>query len=325
MIRKITACVAFIIIFSTAYSAPKIDAEGAASTDFGKHPAKDQQEALFKIKNSGDADLRIARVIKTCGGCAEISISTMQVSPGQVSEIRLKIISSSLTGPYTKNFFVETNDPEQKFFKFTFTGNAVPLAEIKPSSIIYAGRLEVGKLYQQSFALVPSEKGVEFGEPAVDSNYPVKTVLSKKDNSYFLDFEFTPEKAQGEMRSRIKIPAVKPEGWKPLEIVVSANVGFQLVTVPGRIVLPSAKPDNPVEKDFQLRFAGENKKLEADMLSFENPDGAGFKVVRIDGNVIDLKGTFSPVFIEKLAQKGNIPVVFSIKGAEPATLVLTSE
>lgn len=312
-------------IITRAYSAPQVAADGEASADFGKHPAKNQQEASFKIKNTGDEDLKILRILKTCGACAEIKVSKDVIAAGEVADVTLKVSAYSLSGPYTKNFFVETNDPAQKFFRITFTGNAVPAAEIKPSALVYAGRLETGRTYKQSFQIIPTEKGTEFGEPEIESNYQVKASFNKKDGTSSLDFEFTPEKADGEMRCKIKIPVTKPEGWKQLEITIVANVSLKFIAVPGKIVLPE-KTDTPVEKEFQLRLAGgESKLLKDKMLSMDKLEGVEFKIMNIENNTFYLQGIFSCAFIDKLAGKKNIQVKFSIPDTEPATLDLSTE
>ncbi|OGV52640.1 MAG: hypothetical protein A2X45_16870 [Lentisphaerae bacterium GWF2_50_93] len=312
-------------IISTAYPAPQVAADGEANADFGKYPAKNQQEAFFKIKNTGDEDLKILRLLKTCGACAEIKVSKDEIKAGEVADVTLKVAAYSLSGAYAKNFFIETNDPAQKFFRFTFRGNAVPAAEIKPSTIVYAGRLETGKPYKQSFQIIPTLSGIELGEPEIESYYPVKASLNNKGDAFCLDFEFLPEKSEGEMRIKIKIPISKPEGWKPLEITIVANFSLKFIAVPGKIVLP-VKSDTPIENEFQLKLVGgEGKQLSEKMLSIDKPEGAEFKISNIENNIFAVRVIFSPSFIDKLAEKKNIPLKFSIPDTEPAMLDLSTE
>ncbi len=219
-----TSLVTFQILLFSVCAAPKIGVQGEATFDFGKHQSNQKKEAVFTIKNAGDGTLEIKSVNKTCGGCVEIGVSEKEILPAKTAEIRVALVPGTLSGPYTKNFFVETNDPAQKFTMFTFKGTAVPVAEIKPSNLMYIGRIELGTYCKREFLVVPLEKGTEFGEPLSECNYQVKITSSKSEKGLGVIFEFTPDKNAGDMKCKIKIPVLKPEGWPSLEIIVSASI-----------------------------------------------------------------------------------------------------
>jgi len=203
---------------------PKLSVAGQPSFDFGTHPSNHKKEAVFIIRNTGDSLLEIKGVNKTCGGCVEISVSEKEILPEKTTEIRLTLVPGTLSGPYTKNFFIETNDPEQRFFKFTFSGTAVSVAEIKPSNLMYIGKIDPGTACKRVFLVVPAEKGTVFGEPVAECNYPVNVSSSRSDKGLNIIFGFLPEKNIGDMKCRIKVPVLKPEGWPPLEIFISATI-----------------------------------------------------------------------------------------------------
>jgi len=203
---------------------PTAEVKGSSSHDFGTHPANHALEFVFEIGNSGDKTLVIKGVNKTCGSCVEVKVEKMQIPPGETSNINVKLVPGSLSGYYTKNFFLETNDPVKKFVMFRFSGNSVQVAEIRPSSLMHLGKIQIGTSCKRDFLAIPTNKDVEFGSPSVESNYPVALSSKIDDRGLGIAFEFTPEEDNGDMKCSIKIPLIKPEHWTPLEIILTADV-----------------------------------------------------------------------------------------------------
>ena len=241
-LASFTAIIIFVIyffIFSySTFAAPKVEIKGENNKSIGTHYVKDSPMCLFVMTNSGDETLTIKSVNKTCGGCVEISVSEKEIAPGKTAEIKVRLTPGTLTGPYSKNFFVETNDPKQRFTMFTFSGTSVPVAEIKPSNLMYMGRIDPGTSYKREFLIVPTEKGTEFGKPVAECNYPVEVSSSLNEKGLSVFFGFKPEKNLGNMKCQIKVPILKPEGWPPLEIIVSAAIAGNEVA---RDTIPSQK------------------------------------------------------------------------------------
>ncbi|MFA6569277.1 MAG: DUF1573 domain-containing protein [Victivallales bacterium] len=232
----------FAIVFSCpVYAVPTVKVSGDNNKSIGTHYGKDSKMCSFVIENTGDEPLAIKGVNKTCGGCVEISVSEKEISPGKTAEIKLKLVPGTLSGPYTKNFFVETNDPKQRFVMFTFSGTSVPFAEIKPSNLMYMGKMKVGTSCRREFLVVPTEKGTEFGKPEAECGYPVEVSSSSNEKGLSVFFGFIPEKNLGDMKCRIKIPVLKPEGWPPLEILISATIADP---VPPMSIVPSVNIAN---------------------------------------------------------------------------------
>lgn len=241
-----------IVTYATC-AAPIATTIGESNKSFGTHQGKDSPSCSFTIINTGNEVLVIKGISKTCGGCVKISVSEKEIAPGKTTEVNLKLSPGTLSGLYSKNFFIETNDPKQRFLMFTFSGTAVPFAETRPSNLMYLGRIEPGTICRREFLIVPTEKGVEFGETLTQSNYPVDVSSSLSDKGLNIFFRFLPEKNIGDMKCDIKIPVLKPEGWPPLEIIVSA-------TIAGRDDSPSLPlRDGGFSETTLPNAAGENK------------------------------------------------------------------
>ncbi len=212
-----------IVTYATC-AAPIATTIGESNKSFGTHQGKDSPSCSFTIINTGNEVLVIKGISKTCGGCVKISVSEKEIAPGKTTEVNLKLSPGTLSGPYSKNFFIETNDPKQRFLMFAFSGTAVPFAETRPSNLIYLGRIGPRSLCRREFQVIPNEKGAEFGEPKVECGYPVEVKSSSNEKGLSIFFGFTPGKNLGDMKCTIKIPVLTPSGWPPLEIIISATI-----------------------------------------------------------------------------------------------------
>ena len=111
---------------------PKVTVEGSPSVDFGRYPAKNSKEAVFKIANRGGTPLKIVRIRKTCS-CIEASCEKKQLEPEESAELRAVIAANSIRGPYSKTIYVETNDPEKRFLCLTVSGEAATVENAAPA------------------------------------------------------------------------------------------------------------------------------------------------------------------------------------------------
>jgi hypothetical protein len=89
---------------------------------------------------------------------------------------------------------------------------------------MYIGKIVAGASCRREFLVIPTEKGAEFGEPVSECNYSANVSSSPSDKGLNIFFSFLPEKNIGDMKCKIKIPVLRPEGWPPLEIIVSAAI-----------------------------------------------------------------------------------------------------
>lgn len=216
----------FVCAVFAVHGGPKIAVEGAAALPLGSFPAKDAIEGGFKISNAGDEELRIIALHKTCGGCIELNAEPAVLAAGEKGTISLKTVPGTLYGPFSKNFFVETNDPGMRLAMFTFSGDARPIALLKPSGTAYLGRMEPGSRVERSFLVEPLEKGVVFGKPVCEGAGAGNLELSSEAVEGGLALKLVVgTAAAGGLNCRVLIPVEKPEGWPPLEIAVAGSVG----------------------------------------------------------------------------------------------------
>lgn len=223
---KPVGLILFLLIAASINAAdnPEITVIGKSKIDFRTYPAKERKEAFFKIKNKGTGTLKIIKIRKTCG-CAEAKMDKMELKPEEVGTLKAVVYKDSIYGSYSKNVYVQSNDPKQRFLTLNISGKAIPILKVKPKENIYAGILPAGKEWTQEFLLEATEDGVEIGEVVVSGNLPAKTEITKKsDMQFFLKVTITPDIKVPIFKIQIKVPVSKPEGWKGVEIQIMGKV-----------------------------------------------------------------------------------------------------
>lgn len=83
--------------------------------DFGLIRYGDKVSHVYKIKNSGSADLEINKVATSCG-CTSAQTSKDNLSPGEEAELAVTYDSAVMSGAHAKGeqeriIYVKTNDP----------------------------------------------------------------------------------------------------------------------------------------------------------------------------------------------------------------------
>ena len=225
---KFSLCFAYFVAASSLLATPKAEV-AKKSWNFGTFEAKEKQTATFVIKNAGDAPLKLLKIRTTCG-CSEVKKERDELKPGESGKITASIKSNGITGPFSKNFYVQTNDPKQRLLCLVMTGKALPLFEIKPKDSIYAGRLKAGKEWKREFIIVEKQldgknPSLEYGAPTVTGPHTFDVGLAEKmkDNKRLIILKVTPTKP-GRFKSVITIPITSPSGWKPITLIISGTI-----------------------------------------------------------------------------------------------------
>jgi len=110
----------FFVICSLVYAGPHITCEKPA-WDFGKVKEGVKVEHAYRVKNVGDETLEIERVRASCGCTAASPVSKI-LKPGEETDILTSFDTANRYGKQTKYVYVHCNDPENKMFKLTISG-----------------------------------------------------------------------------------------------------------------------------------------------------------------------------------------------------------
>lgn len=301
---------------------PEIEVVGPDSIDFGKYPAIEKKTAKYTIRNAGKETLKILKIRKTCG-CASATSDKTVLEPNETANVEVVILPNSIFHLYSKNTFVESNDPHNKFLKLNVAGNAIPLVEIKPNDTLHAGRIKTNVEWSQSFDLKGNEPNVKLGNIETKSNYLVETTLTKmeqeKDSHYSLNVKLLPPSESGDFKCSIYVPVLTPSNHPPLKIIVSGNIGYELAAVPG--IARLSVSEEPQTRSIVMRVIGQRSRvLEPEELVLPKRDDVSFEV-NSEKNGLLVTATFSPEFSKTLLTEEIIPLEFSVPGASSAKLI----
>lgn len=309
----------------SCYSAPKIEVIGFAVHDFGKYPASEQKSATFVIRNAGDEILKIVKVRKTCG-CSSASADCTEVKPGQTCKVHVSIHAGSVSGQYAKKVYVESTDPKKRFLKLVVKGQAVQLVEVRPRSQVYVGRLPLNNEWKQTFQLREHLGEVGYGEPVVESTYPVDVALGSKrgTNSYrSLDVTLRPPTTSGDWRCAIRLPVLEPPNQKPIEVKLTGTLGSTLFALPSQLKV--TRSGEHAAAQVKLRLASPtDTQLNSELLQWPQIQGVQWRASETEKqNIVNVFVTLSPEFFVRIREKDKVVMEIGYPDAVKAALTCT--
>jgi len=148
------------------------------SWDFGEITPDELPTHIFKFENMGDEVLIIEGSKVSCESCIDPIISTRELDPEEVGEIKITVNSLDMIGRFTKRIYVESNDPVNPQVTIIVSGfikeKDKPAAQIQPQpqpqtpfrvGISYFNQGEYDK------AIIEFEKSIELDENHTESYY----------------------------------------------------------------------------------------------------------------------------------------------------------
>ncbi len=322
MARRVFSSIAVALLLtaqSFAADQPKAVAQPTA-IDFGSYQANESKRAEFKILNAGASELRILRIGRTCG-CAEVSIAAMAVPPGASVTAHVEMRPESISGPFAKNVFLETNDPACKLLQIQVSGNAVPLYEIKPKDSIDLGRLKDGEKRRLSFNIYPTGgTHIELEDPKLESTHKSSAKLAKAaDSSWILDLEVEAEPAKGDIKLKAVLPIKSPQGWKSPEILVTGRAGLEIAATPTNANAMLLQNGDAIVR-FEVRVLGASGPAIASM-KVSSPEGVVPGMELDDSGKIRLSIKLDSVALNKLHEDGAITLHVDYPGSSNSLLL----
>ncbi len=326
--RSVYVCLCLAgLLNAEEVKSPKLEVISAARVDFGKYNAWEKKVASYAIKNAGNADLKIISIHKTCG-CASATTSKSIIKPGEEAAVEVVILPDSIFGAYSKNTFIESDDPNSKLTCVNVSGQALPFMEIKPSEGIYLGRIPTNSIITQSFELSSTVSGIKLGDPKLDGNREAEATLTSLDaqRSLYKLNVVTKQLAQsGDVRLSLMIPVVSPTNHASLKLSISAKIGDELCIIPGILRLPVS--DTPLQRTVTLRILGKpGMSLDPASITLPEYKGVTCKTKKdISGLGVDVDMTFEPAFTKDLFANQVLTLDFGAKGLSSAGVVFKTK
>jgi hypothetical protein len=137
-----------------ALAAPRIQVEPLL-WDFGTATNIPEITRDFTVRNAGDAELQINRLVSSCDACLRAAIDKTKIPPGGTAVIHSQLNLRALEGPITRTITVYCNDPDNSPLVLGLTGIVVPVYQVTPREITMdlsqgqrIGVAEIAPLYQ---------------------------------------------------------------------------------------------------------------------------------------------------------------------------------
>jgi len=133
--RLMTMTVSLLLVAGTRIlAAPQIVVDQPIY-DFGSITNGSQILHDFAIRNAGDAELEIDRVVSSCAACLQASLEKTRIPPGGESVLHARLDLRSLDGTVSRVLSVYCNDPNSNPLVVGLTGVVVPFYQVTPTEI----------------------------------------------------------------------------------------------------------------------------------------------------------------------------------------------
>jgi len=129
------------------WAAPRLESENP-KVDFGRVREGASVTQVFRFRNVGDATLVISGVRTSCG-CTAAVLSSREIPPGEVGEVRAIFRSNGFRGRVIKTVTLSVNDPQRREVSFQLTGDVVPLISLDPQVVMIEGLVPGGEKEQK--------------------------------------------------------------------------------------------------------------------------------------------------------------------------------
>lgn len=90
----------------------------------------------FKIRNVGDAPLKVS-VLKTTCKCTVGDLAKNEIAPGEETEIELEWTAKTAPGPFRHGATLSTSDPRLSTLELTVEGDVVASTTLQPAELLF--------------------------------------------------------------------------------------------------------------------------------------------------------------------------------------------
>ena len=259
-----------LLMAPAAVAAPRISCD-IPEFNFGRAGEGEAVEKKFLIRNAGDEDLLIQRIVPSCTSCTVINVSTNRLAPGEGLTIPVRLTLGGFQGMITKTVTIETNDPATPRFLLAIKGEVVSDIILRPAVLAF-GQLNEGVPDEREVSIKAGEghalniTGVECAQDI----FKPELVVDEPGSSYRVKVRFDGTRfaedrmlVRGRMADMLVIRTDSP--GRPV-----VKVGIQGLLQPGLRVFPA-----------ELRFPGHSKATTATVMLRASP-GKTFQVLKAE-------------------------------------------
>jgi hypothetical protein len=208
--------------------------------DFGIVSKGEKIDAVFEVKNKGDAPLEISQVRPTCG--CTVADFDKSVPPGGTGKVRASVDTSAFSGPISKAILVFSNDPSTPQMNLVIKAEVRSLIEAIPRGLLLFRSVLQGESSTEKAVLVSAEGGpfkvlgIQIrGKDYTDSGrkaagVPILVDASATPSPYEVTVRELPEKERVPERKgpqyeiAVTVPPKAPEGMLNDKVIVKTDM-----------------------------------------------------------------------------------------------------
>jgi len=147
--------------------------------DYGTVAKGDKLDAVFLIKNTGNADLQIISAKPGCG-CTVADFDKV-IKPGETGKVSAHVDTTNFAGPIAKGVTVESNDPNNPTSQLTIHAIVKPYVDVYPAGFVRYNMIQGDADTQTLTVFSEEEEPFEITKIEVP-NEAVKATFHKIDN-----------------------------------------------------------------------------------------------------------------------------------------------
>jgi len=241
-------------------------------------------EHAFRVRNQGNADLEIKRVVAACG-CTATLLDENLVKPGGETKIKVTFDTGGFSGEKLKTVRLYTNDGDQGASILSIRGT------VEPDVLVQPARINFGNVIARNLLKEVSQELTVNVRQASDVN-----IVGIKSYSQYLNIEeldaenggrrykvtLSPETPIGDLRERVVL-SVQGEDRSSINVPVFASVQGDLSLSATTVSFGIIEGNERLSRNVRLRDVGDRKVTIKEIRSSNPAVTAEHRLVE-DGN-----------------------------------------
>jgi hypothetical protein len=217
--------------------------------DFGDILNKSQNTCEFNFKNTGNSELVIGKIKRTCG-CTVFELPKKNYAPGESGKIKVQYTASSVPGTSAKHLYVPSNARNNPRVELAVKANITLKVKAVPSALSFS-------LDKENAGCPPINLSSTDGKPFNITNFysTNETVTAEFDpnvaaNKFVLHPKVDTEKLGKRLNGHISINLTHPQCNK---VNINYSTTPQFETEPVTIIIQNADPTKPIKKQVLVK------------------------------------------------------------------------
>ena len=224
------AVVGFAIVTQCA-AAPRLVVDQAVWS-FGSVTNLTDVTHAFTLRNVGNTDVEIQKVVSGCDACLRAVIDKDRLLPHESALLNCRLDLRSISGPVTRTVSIYSNDPERPVLSLVLSGFTVPCYQVTPLEPVLdlaqgAQSIRVGILSLQDLRAPLSRVSVS------DTNIAA-TLTPEGSNRFVLTLRALPSLPYGRKRMSLLLTS-EDAADPPCEVAAAVHNPAEFEVLPARL------------------------------------------------------------------------------------------